>query len=100
MSWLGVALKRMAYEIFGEWEVHEDVRAGLGKLANLMFLCRYVRPGAEKLTPVELGKQLDDGLVEFIHLNIPDPKLRGAGVEEFQSVMREIENGRRDGARL
>ena len=100
MSWLGEALMLMAYEILGEWEVHEDVRAGLGKLANLMFLCRYVRPGAEKLTPVELGKRLDDGLVEFIHLNIPDPKLRGAGVEEFQSVMREIENGRRESPAL
>ena len=100
MSWRGLALMLMALEIVGEWEVHEDVRAGLGKLANLMFLCRYVRPGAEKLTPVELGKRLDDGLVEFIHLNIPDPKLRGAGVEESQSVMREIENGRRESPAL
>ena len=55
MSWLGNALLIMAFEIHRDRDVDEDVMAKLGKLGEVGFLKRYMRPGAEELSPEALA---------------------------------------------
>ena len=50
MSWLGNALFVIAIMRYGDWDVDEDVMAKLGKLGEIVFLKRYMRPGAEDLS--------------------------------------------------
>ena len=61
MSWGGIAQLLVGLQIFR----NEDVKVELGKLGNVPFLRRYMKPGAEKLSPEDLGRRIDDGLVEY-----------------------------------
>ena len=96
MSWLGLALLVMAFEIYRDRDVDEDVMAKLGKLGEIGFLKRYMRPGAEELSPEDLGRRIDDALVEHINLNLPDPMLGKVDAEAFNAAMVKIEEGRRE----
>ena len=100
MSWLGLAFLVMAFETYGDWDVDEDVMAKLGKLGEIGFLKRYMRPGAEELSPEDLGRRIDDGLVEHINLNLPDPNLAKVDAEAFNAAMVKIEEGRRENPAL
>ena len=73
---------------------------GLGKLGEVVFLKRYMRPGAKDLTPEGLGRHIDDALVEYTYLKLPDPKLGEVRAEDFNSAMVEIEEGRRENPAL
>ena len=46
------------------------VRVDLGKLGELDFLKAYMRPEAALLAPEELGRHIDDGLVECISFEL------------------------------
>ena len=46
MSWGGIAQLLVGLQIFR----NEDVKVELGKLGQVMFLRRYMRPGAEELS--------------------------------------------------
>ena len=100
MSWLGLALLVMAFEIYGDWDVDEGVMAKLGKLGEIGFLKRYMRPGAKELSPEDLGRRIDDALVEHINLNLPDPMLGKVDAEAFNAAMVKIEECRRENPAL
>ena len=90
MSWGGIAQLLVGLQIFR----NEDVKVELGKLGNVPFLRRYMKPGAEKLSPEDLGRRIDDGLVEYTWIHLPDAELGGIGIETFNSAMGEIQEGR------
>ena len=100
MSWHGLALLVKAFEIYRDRDVDEDVMAKLGKLGEIGFLKRYMRPGAEELSPEDLGRRIDDALVEHINLNLPDPMLGKVDAEAFNAAMVKIEEGRRENPAL
>ena len=100
MSWLGNALLVMAFEIYRDRDVDEDVMAKLGKLGEIVFITRYMRPGAEELSPEDLGRRIDDALVEYINLYLPDPKVGKVDPEQFNAAMVNIEEGRRENQAL
>ena len=90
MSWGGIAQLLVGLQIFR----NEDVKVELGKLGQVMFLRRYMRPGAEELSQEDLGRRIDDGLVEYTWIHLPDAELGGIGIETFNSAMGEIQEGR------
>ena len=65
MSWMKLSLL-LSGLVLGR---HEQAEVDLGKLGEVVFLGRYMRPGDEKLAPEELGRRIDDGLVEYIRCN-------------------------------
>ena len=100
MSWAGDALRELELEESRDWKVDEAVLDDLGKLANVLYIRQYIGPGAAKLTPNELGSRIDDGLVEYLYLNLRNLRLRGGDVEYLQSFMRGIDGYRRENPAL
>lgn len=96
MSWAGDALRELELEESRDWKVDEAVLDDLGRLANVLYIRQYIGPGAAKLTPNELGSRVDDGLVEYLYLNLRNRRLRGGDVEDLQSFMRGIDGYRRE----
>ena len=96
LSWAGDALRELELEESRDWKVDEAVLDDLGKLANVLYIRQYIGPGAAKLTPNELGSRVDDGLVEYLYLNLRNRRLRGGDVEYLQSFMRGIDGYRRE----
>ena len=48
----------------------------------------------------DLGRRIDDGLVEHMQLNLPDPKLGEIDPEKFNAAMAIIEEGRKENPAL
>ena len=92
MSWMKLSLL-LSGLVLGR---HEQAEVDLGKLGEVVFLGRYMRPGDEKLAPEELGRRIDDGLVEHIKVQLSPLE----GIEEFKSEMRQIEEGMRENIAL
>ena len=87
MSWMGIALMVMAFEIYG---LSSKSKVDLGKLGQIPFLRRYVRPGSEELSPERLGSRIDDGLVELMLLYIPEDEQRVVDYEKVNSDLQEL----------
>ena len=100
MSWAGDAQRDLELEEFRDWKVDEAVLNDLGRLANVLYIRQYIGPGAAKLTQNELGSRIDDGLVEYLYLNLRYLRLRGGDVEDFQSFMRGIDGCRSESPAL
>ena len=56
----------------------------------------YLEAGGEHLAPEELGRRIDDCLVEYINTYLMSLMLGDIGTEEFKSKMRKIEEGMRE----
>ena len=69
------------------------VRVDLGRLGELDFLQKYMRPEAARLATVELGRHIDDGLVECIAFELWGLEAGEADAERFKSKMDTIEEG-------
>ena len=61
-----------------------QVQVDLGKLGELTFLKRYMRPEDALLAPEELGRHIDDGLVECIWFELWGLKAGETGAEEVR----------------
>ena len=93
MSWTGMALMVMALEVYG---LSSESKVDLGKLSHIAFLRLYMRPEAEKLDPVQLGRQIDDGLVELIQFYLQEAELGVVEYEKAYSNLRELAEGMRE----
>ena len=69
------------------------VRVDLRKLGELDFLKAYMRPEAALLAPEELGRHIDDGLVECISFELWGLEAGETGAERFESKMDTIDKG-------
>ena len=88
MSWIGMALMVMALEVYG---LSSESKVDWGKLGQIPFLRRYVRPGSEELSPERLGRRIDDGLVEYLWLCHWEPQQGESKLPEWNSTMRVLE---------
>ena len=43
-----------------------ETKVDLGNMGDIEFLRQYMTPAAEKMGPLELGRHIDDGLVEYL----------------------------------
>ena len=93
MSWTGKALMSMALEVHG---IERETNVDLGKLRHMAYLRRYMRPEAEKLNSVQLGKRIDDGLVELILLYLQEDELGAVDYEKANSDLQELAEGMRE----
>ena len=84
-------LERFLFE--ASMGLHDQAQVDLGKLGELTFLKGYMRPGAERLAPEELGRCIDDGLVESIWFALWRLESAATSTEEFESTMDTIEEG-------
>ena len=73
--------------------LRHQAQVDLGKLGELKLLKAYMRPGAELLAPEELGRRIDDGLVECISFALWRLERAATSTEEFESTMDTIEEG-------
>ena len=84
-------------ELFSGVSLGRQVQVDLGKLGEIKFLNAYLkaymRPAAKPLAPEELGRRIDDGLVESIWFALWLLEGGDTGVEEFNSTMDTIEEG-------
>ena len=97
MSWIRRELANERYWSEPDWQV--DVESS--EMREEIGLRYYLDPGDEKLAPEELGRRIDDCLVEYINTSLQ--RLKGrvisrAGeeditIEEFRPRMRKIEEG-------
>ena len=69
------------------------VRVDLRKLGELDFLKAYMRPEAAPLATEELGRHIDDGLVECISFELWGLEAGETSAERFESKMATIEEG-------
>ena len=90
MSWTGLAFMAMALAKYG-FELEEKV--DLGKLGHILFLRWYMTPAAEKMDPLELGRHIDDGLVEYLKLILPEADQDEVDYEKVYSNLRELAEG-------
>ena len=79
---------------------HEEAEVDLGRLGEVAFLRRYMIRADEKLAPAELGRRIDDGLVEYIRMELCVLKICALSVEGFKSRMSRIEEGMRENLAL
>ena len=93
MSWTGTSLMLMAFEVYGSERVAE---VDLGKLSHITFLSLYIRPEAGKLGHAQLGRRIDDGLVELIWLDILDDERGVVDYEEIHAGLLELAEGMRE----
>ena len=80
--------------------IYKEAHVELGRLHEVDFLRLYMRPSDEKLVPQELGRCIDDGLVESIRIELWYLELGLIDIEEFKSRMRQIEEGIRENIAL
>ena len=68
-----------------------QTQVDLGNLGKIRFLETYMNPGDELLAPEELGRRIDDGLVESIWLELLRLEGDATRTEAFESTMDTIE---------
>ena len=96
MSWLGYTKAIWGIILHPE----EQARVDLGKLGEIDFLRYYLKPGHEKLALEEIGRRIDDGLVEYIRLQLISLKLGDFSIEDFTSSMHKIREAMEDNPAL
>ena len=100
MSWTGDALRNLELGTFRDWKDDEAVLDALGGLAKVLYIRQYIGPDAAILASDELGRRIDDGLVEYLYLNLRYLRLRTGNVEDSQSFMSGIDRCRRESPAL
>ena len=88
MSWLrrGLATWR-----FSDQQKKLDVESS--EMRKVVGLGWYLRPGDERMAAEELGRRIDDCLVESISAQLLNLKDGYFSIEEFESRMRKLEKG-------
>ena len=106
MSWIRRELANERYWSEPDWQV--DVESS--EMREEIGLRYYLEPGDEKLAPEELGRRIDDCLVEYINTSLQRLKgrvisrageediiiKRDITIEEFESRRRKIDEGMKE----
>ena len=106
MSWIRRELANERYWSEPDWQV--DVESS--EMREEIGLRYYLDPGDEKLAPEELGRRIDDCLVEYINTSLQRLKgrvisrageediiiKRDITIEEFESRRRKIDEGMKE----
>ena len=110
MSWIRRELANERYWSEPDWQV--DVESS--EMREEIGLRYYLDPGDEKLAPEELGRRIDDCLVEYINTSLQRLKgrvisrageediiiKRDITIEEFESRRRKIDEGMKEAPAL
>ena len=89
MTWLR---RHLAMECFwSQPDRHLDV--GSSEMREEIGLQFYLEPGDERMAPEELGRRIDECLVEYIYTYLQGLEGGTFRIEEFESAMRKIEKG-------
>ena len=89
MTWIRRQLAMERFWSQRDWQV--DVESN--EMREELGLRYYLEKGDELITPEELGRRIDDCLVEYIHTYLWLLKDGNISIEEFKSRMRKIEEG-------
>ena len=92
---IGWIRRELANDLFWSrpnWQV--DVEST--EMREEIGLRYYLEPGDEHLATEELGRRIDDCLVEYINAYLQILKQEVIGIEEFKSKMRKVEQGMRE----
>ena len=92
MGWM---TRELAMTRFGrqlDWQV--DVESN--EMREEIGLRYYLEPGDEHLSPEELGRRIDDCLVDHIRAHFLSLRLGDISIEEFESKMHKMEQGMRE----
>ena len=92
MGWIRRELANDLFWSLPDWQV--DVESS--EMREEIGLRYYLEPGDEHLAPEELGRRIDDCLVEYINTYLMSLMLGDIGIEEFKSKMRKVEQGMRE----
>ena len=89
MTWVSRQLAMHRFESRKGWQV--EVESSEMRLE--IDLKYYLDPGDRKLAPEELGRRIDDSLVEYVHTDVLRLTTGSISIEEFNSRMGKIEEG-------
>ena len=92
MSWKGRGLA--IWRFYDQHEKKVDVESS--EMRKVVGLGWYLRPGDERMAAEELGRRIDDCLVESISAQLLNLKEGYFSIEEFKSRMRRIEKGMKE----
>ena len=92
MSWLRRELA--IWRFYDQHEKKVDVESS--EMRKVVGLGWYLRTGDERMAAEELGRRIDDCLVESISAQLLDLKKGYISTEEFKSRMRKIEEGMKE----
>ena len=89
MGWIRRELANDLYWRQPDWQVDVE-SSGMREEIGLRY---YLQAGDEHMAQEELGRRIDDCLVEYISTYLPSLRLGDISIEEFKSRMDEIEEG-------
>ncbi len=89
MTWQG--RKLAVWRFFDQPDKNVDVESS--EMRKAIGLGWYVRPGDERMASEELGRCIDDCLVEIIGAYLMFLRIGYFSIEEFKSRMRKFEEG-------
>ena len=92
MTWQGRGLA--IWRFYDQHEKKVDVESS--EMRKVVGLGWYLRTGDERMAAEELGRRIDDCLVESISAQLLDLKKGYISTEEFKSRMRKIEEGMKE----
>ena len=90
MSWTGMDHVLMEPVVYG---FGRETKVDLGNLGHIFFLRLYMTPAAEKMGPLELGRYIDDGLVEYLKFILHEADQDEVDYQVVYSNLREVEDG-------
>ena len=96
MSWKGMTLLLQGFQL----GLRKDAKVELGKLGEILFLRRYMSPEDERLDAEELGRRIDDGLVEYIGMHLFPVDDEEIDTDLFWSKVPQVEEGMRENLSL